>query len=265
MNIAYDFIITLILAFVLVMMKQYVLALIVVGIYSIYKYNSKKPYILAYKGNVAFRNGEREKALELYKKACTYKNTSDSIRLQYAYLTLYLGNLEEANKLLKAVNYENLPERLRASYKMTESLITWKKGNLKEAIEELKNLHTQYEHTTVYETLGYFLILDKRYEEALKYNLLAYEYDKDNKVIRDNLAQSYYFTGNIEKAKEIYIKLLEEDPGIPEPYYYYGLILKEEGNKDGALEAFDKALTKRESYLSALNKDTIRKAVENLY
>ena len=90
-------------------------------------------------------------------------------------------------------------------------------------IENLKNLHTQYEHTTVYETLGYFLILDKRYEEALEYNLLAYEYDQDNKVIMDNLAQSYYFTGNIEKAKEVYTKLLDEDPGIPEPYYYYGL------------------------------------------
>ena len=94
MNIAYDFIIALILAFVLVMMKQYVFALIVVVIYALYKYNKKKPYISAYKGNVSFRNGEREKALELYKKACTYKNASDSIRLQYAYLTLYLGNLE---------------------------------------------------------------------------------------------------------------------------------------------------------------------------
>ena len=264
MNIAYDFIIALILAFVLVMMKQYVFALIVVVIYALYKYNKKKPYILAYKGNVSFRNGEREKALELYKKACTYKNASDSIRLQYAYLTLYLGNLEEATKLLSAIDYDKLPERLKASYTMTDSLITWKNGDLKKAIENLKNLHTQYEHTTVYETLGYFLILDKRYEEALKYNLLAYEYDQDNKVIMDNLAQSYYFTGNIEKAKEVYNKLLDEDPGIPEPYYYYGLILRDEGDTKGALESFDKALTKRESYLSALNKDKIRVAIHEL-
>lgn len=49
MNIAYDFIIALILAFVLVMMKQYVFALIVVVIYALYKYNKKKPYILATK------------------------------------------------------------------------------------------------------------------------------------------------------------------------------------------------------------------------
>lgn len=264
MNTAYDFIIALILAFVLVMMKQYILALLVVAIYALYKYNKKKPYILAYKGNVAFRNGEREKALDFYKKACTYKNTSDSIRLQYAYLTLYLGNLEEATKLLKSVDYDKLPERLRASYKMTDSLITWKNGDLEKAIENLKSLHTQYEHTTVYETLGYFLILDKRFEEALQYNLLASEYDQDNKVIMDNLAQSYYFTGNIEKAKEVYDKLLEEDPGIPEPYYYYGLILRDEGNIEGALESLDKALTKRESYLSALNKDKIRDTIAEL-
>ena len=50
MNIAYDFIIALILAFLFVMMKQYVFALIVVVIYALYKYNKKKPYILAYKG-----------------------------------------------------------------------------------------------------------------------------------------------------------------------------------------------------------------------
>lgn len=264
MNIAYDFIIALILAFVLVMMKQYVFALIVVVIYALYKYNKKKPYILAYKGNVSFRNGEREKALELYKKACTYKNASDSIRLQYAYLTLYLGNLEEATKLLSAIDYDKLPERLRASYTMTDSLITWKNGDLKKAIENLRKLHTEYENTTVYETLGYFLVLDKDYDEALQYNLLAYEYDSDNVVITDNLAESYYFTGNVEKAKELYKKLLENDPGIPEPYYYYGLILKDEGNIEGALEVFDKSLTKRESYFSVLNKDKIRAAIAEL-
>ncbi|MGG5460787.1 tetratricopeptide repeat protein [Clostridium sp. B9] len=264
MNTAYDFIFTLLLAFVLVMMKQYILALVVVAIYAFYKYNKKKPYLLAYKGNLAFKNGEREKALELYRKSCSYKNVSDSIKLQYAYLTLYLGNLEEASKLLAAIDYEKLPERLRASYTMTESLITWKNGNLKEAIEKLKTLHTEYENTTVYETLGYFLVLDKDYNEALKYNLLAYEYDADNSVIMDNLAQSYYFTGDKEKAKEIYNKLLEQEPSMPEPYYFYGLILKDEGNVEGALEYLDKALTKKESYLSELKKDTIRETIAEL-
>ncbi|ELC8442186.1 tetratricopeptide repeat protein [Clostridium perfringens] len=264
MKTSYDFIIALILAFVLVMMKQYILALLVVVIYALYKYNKKKPYILAYKGNVAFRNGEREKALDLYKKACTYKNTSDSIKLQYAYLTLYLGNLAEATNLLKEIDYEKLPERLRASYTMTESLITWKNGDLKKAIEKLKTLHAEYEHSTVYETLGYFLVLDKDYKEALDYNLLAYEYDQDNTVIIDNLAESYYFNGDLEKSKDLYNKLFEKEPTMPEPYYYYGLILKEEGNTEGALESLDKALTKRESYLSALTKDQIRAAIAEL-
>ncbi len=264
MNIAYDFIFTLLLAFVFVMMKKYIIALIVVAIYAFYKYNKKKPYLLAYKGNLAFKNGEREQALELYKKSCSYKNVSPSIRLQYAYITLYLGNLEEASKLLEAIGYEKLPENLRASYKMTESLIIWKKGDLKKAIEKLKILHTEYENTTVYETLGYFLVLDKDYDEALKYNLLAYEYDADNSVIIDNLAQSYYFTGDKCKAKELYEKLFDREPSMPEPYYFYGLILKDEGNLEGALEYLDKALTKKESYLSELKKDTIRETIAEL-
>lgn len=264
MNTAYDFIFTLLLAFVLVMFRQYILAILVVAIYAFYKYKKKKPYLLAYKGNLAFKNGEREKALELYRKSCSYKNVSDSVKLQYAYLTLYLGNLEEAKKLLSEITYDKLPERLRASYTMTEALIIWKSGNLKEAIEKLKVLHTAYENTTVYETLGYFLVLDKDYEEALNYNKLAYEYDEDNTVIMDNLAQSYYFTGDNAKAKEIYDKLLETEPSIPEPYYFYGLILESEGNLEGALEHLDKALTKKEAYLSELNKDMIRDKIAEI-
>lgn len=47
-----------------------------------------------------------------------------------------------------------------------------------------------------------------------------------------------------------------------EPYYYYALILNENGEKEKAISLLNKALSMEESFLSSLTKNNIKKVLE---
>lgn len=225
--------------------------------------------ISAYKANIAFTKKDYTKALKLYDKITSKKNVNPAILIKYAYVAIYLGKLDLCKEQLDKVNYDGLEsDILRSSYKQTEGLYIWKNGNIEAAIEIYKDLHNKYRSTSIYETLGYLLIINKNYTEALQYNLEAYDYNSENQVIIDNLAETYYFLKQPGKAKELYVKIHETEaakqPKFAEAYYYYGLILKIEGKIDKAKEMFQKALTMRESYLSILTKKDIEKELNLL-
>ena len=243
-----------------------VVGIILLIFYSIFKYQRKKVTLIAYKGAIAFNSKDYDKALELYSKAYNSKKATIDIKLRYAYIALYSGKLDICKDALYSVDYNTLKNiKLKISYKQTEGLYLWKTNNLKKAIEVYEDLHKEHEHTVIYEALGYLLILSKDYEKALEYNLKAYDYD-DTNVILDNLAQTYYYLGSMAKAKELYSSLFskEKRPTFPEPYYYYGLILKNEGNLEDAFTYLNEALDKKESFLSNLNRNIILNDISNL-
>lgn len=268
-KIIIEIIFILFLLYSIIFMKSFLFAFPLLCGYLAYKIYSQRTNILAYKANIAFNKGDYTKALSLYETACNIYNVSDFIKLKYAYLSLYCGKLDECNRILNLIKYNQLSEIHKKSYKLTEGLYLWKTEGLETSIKVYKDIYENYKHTTVYETLGYLLILNKDYDVALDFNLEAYDYDKDSAIIVDNLAESYYFKNELSKAEELYNDLLnpkdvEKAPKFPEPYYYYGLILKSQGNTYKALEYFNKALEKKESFLSTLTHADIQKAIDEL-
>lgn len=225
------------------------------------------------KANIFYSQGNLNEALKIYKKLSKCKNLDDAVKLQASYAAINCGDLEYSKIYLDKINYSKLQnDNYKISYKQTESLYLWKTGHLDLAIENLKTLDKEYENTATYETLGYLLILSKNYKEALKYNTKAYKYNKSN-IIQDNLAESYYYLGEIDKAYEIYKNLLEKEdnaPNFPEVYYYFALTILEKGTshgenyKEDALKYLNIALDKKESFLSDLNKDTIKKKIDKI-
>lgn len=219
------------------------------------------------KADLAFQKQDFDTADKLYSKLTSKKNASNGNVLKYAYFLIYLGNLDKCKEELDKVDYESLNEDiLKITYKTTEALYTWKSGDINKAIEIYEELHGNYKNTSIYETLGYLYIVKKDYDTALKYNEEAYDYASDNKVITDNLAETYYFLGEKDKAKELYEKMFNVEeankPKFSECYYYYGLILKEENNISKANEMFNKALEMRESFLSGLTHEAIKKEIQ---
>lgn len=57
-----------------------------------------------------------------------------------------------------------------------------------------------------YNSLGWYYILTKQYFKALKFLNLGDNIDDTNLFIKGNLAHAYLLTGEVEKAKEIYLK-----------------------------------------------------------
>jgi tetratricopeptide (TPR) repeat protein len=216
------------------------------------------------KANRYYNEGKEEEAYKYYKKASTVKNVKPSIKITYAYMLIRGKKLEEAEVVLENINTKALQLRDEAQYKLTYALIKWKQHKLQEAVEMMEEVYNKYKYTTVYESLGYLLLLTGDYEKALTFNLEAYDYNNASNIIMDNLAESYFFLKDYDKAEDIYKKLLDKNPGFAEPYYYYGLVLNETGRKSEALEILEKALTYKEAFLSNLTKVQIQQSIDKI-
>ncbi len=247
--------------------RNYLVGTPILFVYIAFKLYTSKAAILAFRGNRAFKQKNYRKALSCYESSCKSFNCDDSIKIRYAYIALYSGDLQRCKDILDIIPSNHLKEPLSTSFKVTTALLTWKIGNLEKAISICKKAGEEYEHTLIYETLGYLLLLSKRYQEALAYNKKAYEFDKSSTVIIDNLAQSYYFLGYYDKANNIYSSLLSNSDktlSFSEPYYYYGLILNKLGDKSGCINYLKEALNKNESFLSDLTHQKIRDTLATL-
>lgn len=247
--------------------KKYLVGIPILLIYLVYKLFKNKASILAFIGNIYFNKNNYKEALDYYDASSRSFKCDDSIKIRYAYISLYCGDLNKCKEILNLIPSNHLPEKLKSSYKITEALYTWKSGNIENAIEICKTIDENYTNTLVYETLGYLLLISERYEEALIYNRKAYEYDNSSNIIIDNLAQSYYYLGYYEKAQILYKSLLcntDKDLSFSEPYYYYGLILNKLGDKNGCINYLKEALTKKESFLSDLTHQKISEVLSEL-
>lgn len=231
----------------------------------IYKLVSIRPIIFAITGNSLYSKGDKEKALSYFKKAYAIKSCPPRVATSYAYLLLRDRQVEESRNILEPLlNKKGLKLQDKAVMHMTYALVLWKQGDLDSAVNTLEEVYSYFKSSTLYESLGYLLLLQGNKEKALSFNLEAMDYNNDNDMIKDNLAQSYYAVGDYDKAEEIYVDLTNKNLTFPEPFYYYGLILKHKDNLAKAEEMFKKALTLKESFLSELKKEKIEEELKNL-
>ncbi|WP_040212155.1 tetratricopeptide repeat protein [Clostridium polynesiense] len=232
------------------------------SVFILYKLYSSRAYFYAMLGNANFSKGAKDKALQWFKKASQVKNCPPRVAASYAYLLLKEKDIQGCRNILdKLITKENLNLDEESAIKMTLALVYWKEGDVNLAVETLEEVYSKFKNSTLYESLGYLLILQGDLEKALKFNLEAIDYDDNNDVIKDNLAQSYFRLGQYDKSAEIYEKLTEKGTFFAEPYYYYGLVLKAEGNTIKANEMLKTALSFKQSFLSDLTKDMIQSEI----
>ncbi len=223
--------------------------------------------ILFLAGSYKF-NDNHELGLKLMEKAYKTGKLSTKYSLTYAFLVLRDGQLDKAEKLINKITYLKKQE-IQKDYlmlaKINEAIIMWKKGELSQAIATLEEMYDKgYVSTTFYGTLGYFYILDGQISKAFKFNLEGFEYNGTNLVIQDNLANNYLLMAEYDKAQEMYDKLLKQNPEFIEPYYNYAKLMEIRGNKQSAIEYYNKALQYEEKFLSTITHEKIRSDLKNL-
>lgn len=239
-----------------------IVAILIFLAYQVYR---NKPFFLAFKGNIAYSNDQIEKATDYFKRASECKKVSPKFRIYYGYLLLKSGNIDEAyNVFNKLINTRDIPKNIKMDAKSNMALVYWKQNKIDEAILLFEEVFKDYKNTTIYGSLGYMLILKGDLDKALEFNLEAFDYNGEDKVILDNLGQNYYLLGQYEKAYEIYKKLISLSPSFAEAYYNYGLLLEALEKYEEALSNYKKASEYSIYALSMVTKEQIEEKIDKL-
>ncbi len=218
---------------------------------------TQRANIIAAFAKLQWQRGNIRNALKTYAFADKIGNMSANNRFIHGFIALRQGETELARRTLTRASMSNPKPNIKNRIKSLLALLAWKEGDLELATEMLEEIIAGFKTTEMYQNLGLMYILSGDGEKALAFNLEAYDYNSDNMGIMDNLAQSYILCGNKEKAAEIYEKLLTKEPHFPEPYYEYGAMLIEKGEKERGIELIRKSLDKRFTFLTVKTKEEI--------
>lgn len=238
------------------------IALAIVLGFNIYR----QSYLLSViKANKAYVAKDFETALEKYKKAISSKFVNASTIRGYVLIELKYGSAENAKNVLSDIlKSRNFKSHELLALKVSNSLILWKLGNLDEAVNILKNLLENEKSTYIYETLTTLLLIDNRTEEALELIKEALKYDESNNILRSNFGEVNFKLGNFDIAEETFSTLINENILFIEPYYFYGLILKEKGENEKAIELLKQALDTNDSLLTTVSKADAKRILNEL-
>ncbi|MBR5218511.1 MAG: tetratricopeptide repeat protein [Clostridia bacterium] len=226
----------------------------------------KRADIVMIFGKKKYSKRDFEGALKVFKTADKIGNLGLGNKLLLGYTCLRCGELENARQHLNLCISLSKPDSAnRYRVRNLLALVSWKEGDIDQAIESLQGiLEGGYKNSLIYENLGIMYNLKGESQKALEFNLEAFDFNSDDHIILDNLAESYAMTGDYEKAEEIYKDLINRDPEprFPEAYYNYGKTLMALGKKQEAIEMVEKSLTKTFSYLSIKSKEEIEALLE---
>lgn len=206
---------------------------------------------------MAHSKGEYDEAMKLYEEAYESGLNKPRFLLPYSILLLRMGSYEKAKDVLKKV--EKAPGGISPDQRMqmltNYAVASWKTGRLEYAVNLLREVYRKGASGSNYGTLGFLLIEQGDYEEALAFNQEAVEYDDEDPVTLDNLAQTYYRLGNDKaEAKKWFEKALEEKPEAIDTNYF--LAQYDIEAKDYAA-AREKLETAKEGRFSPLNYATV--------
>ncbi len=217
----------------------------------------RRTRLLCLSARMNFRTGKTEKALKLFGIATRLGALDPEDLMYYGYVLLRSGNIDFSRDILTRASINAKKDSLKKRIKSMLALVEWKEGNLELAIELMEDAMVDFKSTNVYQNLGLLYNLRGNGKKALEFNLEAYDYNSEDLVIMDNLAESYALCKNTARAKELYEELLAKEPHFPEPYYSYGLILIAEGEKERGLSLIRESLSKKFSFLSIKSKEEV--------
>jgi len=226
----------------------------------------KRSDIVARIGHLRHAKGNTSGALKAFDLANKIGNMSLHNKISYGYILLRFGKIDEAGKILTMVSIQAPAKKPIIKYRARAmlALVMWKRGELTDAIETLEGVFENYRNTIIYQSLG-LMYLEKRNKiRALKFCLEAYEYNDQDKIIIDNLAEEYVLNGDLAKAKEMYEKLFTLESHFPEAFFGYGKLLIELGERKRGIELVTQALDKPFMFLSTITREEVERYLENL-
>ncbi len=221
----------------------------------------------AQKALMAHNKGDADEAKRLYEEA--YAEGMDKARylLPYSILLLRRGEYEKARDVLKKA--EKAPGGLqpdqRSQLLTNYAVASWKLGRIDYAVDLLREVYRKGPSGANYGTLGYLLIEQGNFEEALAFNEEAVKYDDEDPIALDNMGQTYYrLAGDKVEAKKWFDRAIKEKEEAIDTNYFLAQYEIEEGKKDEAKERLEKILNGKFSPLNYATPERIQEALDSI-
>lgn len=212
-------------------------------------------------GKYAEAEQKLNEAIDMYKQAYELGYRKTAALQGFALLLMRRGEFERAREImLECSKDKQMSPDDRFSLRVDFSICQWKLGKLDKAIETMRSAAQAKMNGTVYTTLGMFLVEKARetgdFEEALKLNQEAMEYDDEDPGTLDNMGQLCRLMWEKAKAdgdadlarerhdeaKKYLKKAYEIKPDQISSAYFYALTLHEDGEDDEARKIVKKVL-----------------------
>lgn len=232
--------------------------------YGIYHY---LPTIYSVQGRKCFAAADYAGAKAKLKKAIDTGHANGNIKMEYSYILLRTGDIEEAEQVVNSLLcYKSLKPEFRGRAIIQRCMCYYKRGNFDEALSDAQELFDDgYRSIMLYGMLGYFKIVkDPMSSETFDFCMEAYEYADDDRDICDNMLICYYNRGEYEKALEISDKVLEKNPKFVEAWYHGAQIDFKLGKYEDALEKINKTEECNRSFMTTISVEEVDKLREEI-
>lgn len=215
------------------------------------------------------QKGDTAAAKAEYERMYAAGNIDPAYLLPYTVLLLREGgdeNYEKVKEILRKVDkVKGLAPDRKQQVHLNYAVAQYKTGHLPEAIHLLEVSHQKTHCGATYGALGFLYVQAGDQEKGLPYNLEALDYDDEDPVVLDNLAQMYYrVLGDKETAFKYFQKAHEIKPSQIDTLYFLSRYDLDKGDKAAALEKLETALEGRFSPLNYQTKEDIEKEIERV-
>ena len=263
-NLLAPLILLIVLALTIMFIPEY--ARYVFPLIVIFLLYTKRYIVYAFQGSKAYNMKNFTYALERYRKSVKVSGCKGAIVTSYLIVEIKYGKPSLAlDYINKNMNNKKFDEATKYSMSVSKAIALWKENMALDSLNLLKDLLKTSENNYAYETLTTLLIMNKNYDEALEYIKKGLDYNKDSKVLLSNEAEVYYKLGNFQKSEELFKPLIESKVNFAEPYYYTGLLAKERGEREKAIELLEKVVDCNDSLLTTVSKEEAQEILGPLY
>ena len=215
------------------------------------------------------QRGDFEGAKEAYARLYEGGFISAAYMLPYRVLLLREGGEENFLKvkeiLKKAEKAPDMSPQRKQELHVDYAVAQYKLGEIEKAINLLEASHKKAPCGTIYQCLGFLYIEAGDAEKALAFNREAVEYDDEDPVCLDNLAQTYYrLLNDKETAKQYFDKAHEIKESQIDTLYFLAQYDLEAGKRKDAIAKLEQAAEGRFSPLNYATKDQVLAQIQQL-